>query len=425
MGKFTPQLTTRYDKISIRSLLGLSLALMLIGFAFDSPGNLLRGLGNILTSPSNLLSDYFAIGGIGATFLNSGLTTLLSVLMVWRMKLKITGAITAAIITVLGFSFFGKNVVNSIPVMMGCFLYARYREISNQSVILAMLFGTTLAPVVSFIAFGTSFPLWIGIIVGSLVGMIVGFALPPVASHFLMFHQGFNLYNYGFTAGVIAMALVAVLRLFNVKVVFSQQLYLGEDLPVMLLLIAFCVLLLVVGFIRNGSSFQGYDRLLKESGRIASDFILQHDAPLVLINMGLCGLISIAYVIISQGVFNGPVLGGFFTIIGFAAFGKHPRNIIPVLAGILIANHFGVHQISSTGAILSGLFGTCLAPIAGYYGWAFGLIAGVFHAAMVNNVGFLHGGLNLYNNGFSGGFVAAVLAPIFDLLTHRLPNDPK
>ncbi|NLF50019.1 MAG: DUF1576 domain-containing protein, partial [Leptolinea sp.] len=205
----------------------------------------------------------------------------------------------------------------------------------------------------------------------------------------------------------------------------SQQLYLGEDLPVMLLLIAFCVLLLVVGFIRNGSSFQGYDRLLKESGRIASDFILQHDAPLVLINMGLCGLISIAYVIISQGVFNGPVLGGFFTIIGFAAFGKHPRNIIPVLAGILIANHFGVHQISSTGAILSGLFGTCLAPIAGYYGWALGLVAGVFHAAMVNNVGFLHGGLNLYNNGFSGGFVAAVLAPIFDLLTHRLPNDPK
>ena len=398
---------------------------MVIGFAFDSPANILRGLGRILTSPSNLLSDYFAIGGIGATFLNSGLTTLVSVFLIWRMRMTVTGAVTAAIITVLGFSFFGKNFLNSIPVMMGCFLYAKYRDISNQSVILAMLFGTTLAPVVSFIAFGTPFPLWVGILVGTLVGIMVGFALPSVASHFLMFHQGFNLYNYGFTAGVIAMALVALLRLFNVTVTLNQELYTGEDLPIMLLLIAFCLFLFTLGFIRNGRSFHGYGGLLKESGRITSDFVLQHGAAPVLINMGLCGLISIVYVIISQGVFNGPVLGGICTIIGFAAFGKHPRNILPVLSGILIANHFGIHEISSTGAILSGLFGTCLAPIAGYYGWVMGLVAGVFHAAMVNNVGFLHGGLNLYNNGFSGGFVAAVLAPVFDLITHRLPNDPK
>lgn len=424
MQKSLPQPVPYHDSISIRSLFGLSLTLILIGFAFDTPTNILRGLGKILISPSNLLSDYFAIGGIGATFLNSGLTTLVSVLMVWRMKLKVTGAISAGIITVLGFSFFGKNVVNSIPVIMGCFLYARYRQISNQSVILAMMFGTSMAPVVSFIAFGTPVPLWLGIITGALVGMVVGFVIPSIASHFLMFHQGFNLYNYGFTAGVITMTLVALLRLFNVTVAFNQQLYLGDDRAVMLLLIAFCVFLLAAGFIRNGNSFQGYDKLLNESGRIASDFILQHGAAPVLINMGLCGLISIAYVIISRGVFNGPVLGGMFTIIGFAAFGKHPRNIIPILAGILIANYFGIHEISSTGAIVSGLFGTCLAPVAGYYGWALGLAAGVFHAAMVNNVGFLHGGLNLYNNGFSGGFVAAVLAPVFDLITHRLPNDP-
>jgi hypothetical protein len=35
---------------------------------------------------------------------------------------------------------------------------------------------------------------------------------------------------------------------------------------------------------------------------------------------------------------------------------------------------------------------------------------------MALNIGYLHGGMNLYNNGFSGGFVAAFLAPLFALI---------
>ena len=36
--------------------------------------------------------------------------------------------------------------------------------------------------------------------------------------------------------------------------------------------------------------------------------------------------------------------------------------------------------------------------------------------SLVTNVGFLHAGMNLYNNGFSGGFVAALLVPLMDTL---------
>ena len=32
------------------------------------------------------------------------------------------------------------------------------------------------------------------------------------------------------------------------------------------------------------------------------------------------------------------------------------------------------------------------------------------------NVAFLHGGINLYNNGFAGGFVASFLVPLLDFL---------
>ena len=56
--------------------------------------------------------------------------------------------------------------------------------------------------------------------------------------------------------------------------------------------------------------------------------------------------------------------------------------------------------------------GHTLAPIAGRFGIIAGIFAGFVHVSMAFNVGYLHGGINLYNNGFSGGFVAAMLVPI-------------
>ena len=41
-----------------------------------------------------------------------------------------------------------------------------------------------------------------------------------------------------------------------------------------------------------------------------------------------------------------------------------------------------------------------------------GVIAGMTHAAVVGNLTPLHAGVNLYNNGFSGAFVATVYSVI-------------
>jgi hypothetical protein len=62
--------------------------------------------------------------------------------------------------------------------------------------------------------------------------------------------------------------------------------------------------------------------------------------------------------------------------------------------------------------ILAALFATTLAPIAGRFGWYWGIAAGLVHSSVALNVGYLHAGLNLYNNGFAAGIVAAVLVPI-------------
>jgi len=126
------------------------------------------------------------------------------------------------------------------------------------------------------------------------------------------------------------------------------------------------------------------------------------------------GLISLIFVLLIGGVINGPVIAGIFTIVGFSAFGKHLKNCIPVILGVLITALFLGRDISSTSVIITVLFSTTLCPIAGVYGAKIGFIAGILHFLLATNVGIIHGGVNLYNNGFAGGLVAGFLLPILD-----------
>ena len=92
----------------------------------------------------------------------------------------------------------------------------------------------------------------------------------------------------------------------------------------------------------------------------------------------------------------------------------HLKNAVPILIGVMLTNVFNIHDSSATFAIIAALFGMTLAPIAGRYGMLAGILAGVLHMSLVTNIGFLHAGMNLYNNGFSGGFVAAFLIPLLE-----------
>lgn len=136
--------------------------------------------------------------------------------------------------------------------------------------------------------------------------------------------------------------------------------------------------------------------------------------------MGIMGLIAIFYVVIINGTFNGPVLAGIMTVAGFSAYGKHPKNTIPIILGVYIAGIVTIYEVTSTSMIIAALFGTTLAPIPGGFGWIPGIIAGFFHVIVVTNIGVLHGGLNLYNNGFSGGIVAAMIVPALNRISKEI-----
>ncbi|MCL1870753.1 MAG: DUF1576 domain-containing protein [Promicromonosporaceae bacterium] len=404
------------QRVKYRLLVALCLAAMVFGFVVDAPAELLRGTVAILTSPSNLLTDYLAIASVGATFLNAGALTLLSLVMVRVARAELSGPVIAGLFTVFGFALFGKNLFNSIPITLGVLLYARLDHRRFRDFQVESLFATSLGPAVSFMAFGSDLPRWLGIPLGYVLGVVIGLVIPPLAAHFTRFHHGLTLYNVGFTAGIVGMVIVAMMNLLDQEVLEASYVSAGYTLELSVLTVVFCAALFACGFVLNGRSARGMGGLMRRPGQAPSDFVALEGVGRTVMNMGLLGITAVAYVLVVGGELNGPVLGSVFTVIGFGAYGKHARNCLPVLVGVALAAVVTSTDIGSTPAVLAALFGTTLAPISGVFGSAWGVVAGVLHLAIVANVGFLHAGMNLYNQGFAAGFVAIVLYPVLHAL---------
>lgn len=409
----------RYDAIFIFSILA-----MLIGLFFDSPKEILDGYIKILQSPSHLLTDYMAVGGIGATFLNAGMLMLLASFVLWRRKQLLTGPIIAALFTLFGFSLFGKNLFNTIPITFGVYLYGKIEGLKFNTLTMNSLFGTALGPAVSYICFGIGLPFFKGFLISYAVGILIGMAIPALSASFLRFHQGYSLYNIGFTCGVIGLFIQGIFKSFYLEVKNVNIVSKG-NLQIAIIMYIFFFIVFALGFYLNGFSFKNLGNLLKNSGRAPSDFGNIYGRGVSMINMATLGIIYTTYVLLMNQPLNGPILGGIFTVFGFGIFGKHIKNVLPILVGTLIAYFLNIYDPHSVSATVTILFATNLAPVAGEYGIFAGMVAGFCHVSIVSSVGLLHGGLNLYNNGFSGGFVAATLVPIFEAIRNSRFFDEK
>lgn len=415
--------SARTQRLWTGMLLVVCVMLTATAFLLEPPGAILHGMWRILIEPGVLITDYMAVGGPGAAFLNSGLLLAAGLVLVRMNHVSISGPVIAALLTLCGFSFFGKNLFNSWAIPLGVLLYARFTGSPFSRYILHALFGTGLAPLTSQISFGLGLPMAVGIPLGNLAGVAAGFLLPVLAGHFLKFHQGYNLYNIGFTCGILGMFFMGVLRAFGVAgapvLIVSE----GLNLPLAEFIYLLSAGLVAGGLLTGGASWSRMRLLWRQTGRLAADFPEIVGFGTTLVNMGVLGLLATTYALVVGGELNGPILGGIFTIIGFGAFGKHLMNTVPILAGVYIGALLHVFDPHATASLLAALFGTTLAPLAGAFGWPVGLLAGFLHMSMVMNIGYLHGGLNLYNNGFSGGFIAAALVPVLEAVRERLGRE--
>ncbi len=400
------------DRVVLGVVAAYAAAFVAFGFAVDGPAQVLRGLADILTTRDALLTDYFGIGGIGAGCVNAGLLALCACGVYRVTRAPMSGSAVACLFLVLGFGLFGKNLVNVWPIVLGVWLYARFRREPFATHVNTAFFGAALAPIFSEILFSTALPPAVRLPLAAVTSLVIGFILAPAAAQLFKAHAGMSLYNMGFTAGIVGTLVVATYKSYGFVPDPVMIWTTGNNRLLGGFLAAVLLSMVVVGFYLQHGAPAGLAKIMKASGQAPTDFIALAGFGATLANMGIAGAVGTLYVIAVGGDLNGPVIGAILTIVGFAAFGKHARNVWPIMAGVFLGSLFKPWGAADPSIVLAALFGTTLAPIAGRFGWHWGIVTGVVHSSAALSVGTLHAGLNLYNNGFAAGIVAAVLVPV-------------
>ena len=417
----------RTEKSLYTIMLVFILGLAATGLVLDGPSQALQGFLHLQIRGARLIND-FTQAGAGSAMFNAALVGLIGLIIVFFAAISLSGPTIAAIFTMIGFGFFGKTPLNILPIIGGVWIAARLAHKTLGSYSLIALFGTALGPVVTFIMFEMSLPLILSIPIGLVSGLVAGFILPGIAGSMLQLHQGYNLYNTGFSCGFIGLfasgLLIAVNKMEPITIIWNTtaEPALFLFIPILSLFLIFSALV-IDGVSNIRKTLKGFADLQKLSGRLPTDIFDAETAGAALINMGLLGLASSLYVWFVKAPFNGPVIGGILTVMGFGGFGKTVKNVWPVVVGVVLATLVFGKSLSDPGPILAALFCTTLAPIAGQFGILAGMLAGFIHLFMVETTAAWHGGLDLYNNGFAGGLTASLIMAVLQWYKTNRPKE--
>ena len=390
------------------------ITLIVLSFFMQSTQDLIMGFKRIIMESDILISDYFEIGGFGPSLLNSSLITLVSFVLMRISKAEFNGMSLATLSLMFGFGLFGKNIINIIPILLGVYFFSLYTREAFSNVLNIGLLATSFSPIVTELMFVVDLSPWLRIILSIIIGISVGFFITPVSRHLFHTHKGYNLYNVGFAIGLLSTLYVSMMKAFGFMSYQRLILSDGNNTKFGVLLTIFFLANFLYGYYLNGFTTGNLSELFKSTG-YKTDFFNLFGSGTSYMNMGLNGLIALFYVVfIAKGSLNGPSIGGIMAVYGFGAVGKHWRNITPIFLGVIIGCFLNFWNAGDISSIFAALFGTALAPLVGMYGWVVGTLVSIINATVLLNSGFLHGGMNLYNTGFSVGLVAAVIVPLLE-----------
>ena len=408
---------TRNMKFLLLAL--VPLYFIVVAFFVQPADEIWNGIISIVREPDFLITDYFVIGGVGAAFINAGILTLMSIGIVYGLGMEFDGHTITSSFLMFGFSLFGKNVLNIWLILLGVVFYAKYHKTSISRYIYIGFYGTSLSPIITQVMLIGDMPLVLRMALCAFTGITIGFVLPPLCTHVHFAHKGYSLYNVGFAGGIIATVIVSLFKSFGITIE-SRLIWSTEDNTMFLILLS--VLfggMIVYSLMTDRTSMKGYRNILKSFGLGGTDYYQSEGGAATLINMGVNGLAVMLLIVLTGGHLNGPTIGGIFTVVGFSSTGKHLRNIMPVMLGVLLASLIKNWSITDPAVTLALLLSTTLAPIAGEFGILAGVLAGFLHSSVALNVGIVYGGMNLYNNGFAGGIVAIFLVPVIQSIRDR------
>lgn len=406
----------------------------------------------ILFSPCPLVTDYYRLGSLPATFLNAGLCGLACTALFFLLDDgQLIGSNWAGYFLVIAHCFYGLNLLNMWPPVLGIFVYCKFKKLQFRNHLDIAMFSTAFGPFISELLFRYPIQFNIpfsfgpytinlyGIFSSLLLGLFLGFTIPAMLPGAKILHKGFNLYNAGLAFGLLGFMIFSFLYrsfgLRSVEAVFRENiaydqyrngyfLFCNSFFLVMFLI---CIL---IGFFLNGRSFKGYGKLLS-SDKLGIDYIIAYNDSLCWINIGLYGLMILLYldaiILITDGAgWTGATCGVTLAAMSFAAAGQNPKNVLPIIIGYIIVfvseiyictvlNIPLVWSLSTQSYINGFAFATGLCPYSWYFGPLAGVLAGVINAVLCTATSQLHGGLVLYNGGLTAGLTALILTPILVL----------
>lgn len=397
-------------------MLIFSLFFLVGGFGTADQANLLEGLKVIVTSPAQLTCDYFALAGMGATYLNAGLVGLACIAVLLLSGFQMNHLSLMAFFLTTGFSFFGMNILNIWPCMLGTFLYSRVDGTPFKNHVNIALFATSLSPFVSEGIFRhPAFTAWPAkIAFGVALGVIAGFLLPILCKHAPSLHKGYSLYNAAAVSGFIGILLLSFMYRATGFEIPSNTL-IGESyfsiVPTFSAIM--CLTLVVYGYFINGRSFDNFSALLTDTG-YQCDYVGKYGVGLTATNIGLVGLCATLYYVLIGAGMIGPTMGCIICLMAVAPCGAHIINVVPIMLGYMLSSTFAAFELTTPATIVGICFAAAMAPIPGRFGLPCGIIAGLLHACMVTTVVTFHHGFCLYNGGFTCAVTAIILVPVLE-----------
>ena len=406
-----------------------STAFLIGAVCMPDRASMFTGLWQIVSNPSKISTNYFAVGGYAATFLNMALVGFACLALYTSLKATATNVSNLAFILTLGFCSWGINIVNMWPSMLGVVIYCLVKKEKLGANVNAMLFSTGIAPLITDLmlryphAEAVGFNA-VGILLSLAVGFIIGFFLPAGLVNSPKVHKGFDLYSAALPIGMTAFFLQATLfKTMGVALPAAPDAATLQVASRLTVNIFCCVLFgfFIAAAFLLGCKPKDYWKLLVDPD-LVTNFSSTYGNPVFLMNVGVYGLFILAYYNLVGATFNGVTLGVIFCMLACCNSGSHPGNVWPIMLGYVVASTvFGWLSALAGGsfagavnaqAIVVGLcYANGLSPIADKYGWQYGFLAAMMHYVLVTSVPALHGGYCLYNGGFTAALICLILVP--------------
>ena len=433
----------KIKNMSEGNFLKLFFAFISVCFLIAAPimpdrAQMFSGLKNILLGTCRISTNYFALGGYAATYLNMGLVGLFCTALCFLPGAKPNNVTTLGVLLTIGFGSWGINPLNMIPTILGVCLYCLVKKEKLGAMCNAMMYSTGIAPLISDLLFrypGVEYAGFntLGLCLGLFVGLVIGFFLPAGLGHAPNIHKGYDHYSAAVPIGMTAFFLRSVL--YNVMLGKSPA-ALGLSTMGALETASFantnifCFVVFgacIVFALLMGCKPKDYWNLMKDSGHGVS-FTSKYGYAPFLMNVGIFGLMIVGYfnlagAIDGNNVWTGMTFGIVFCMLATCNSGSHPGNVWPIMAGYMITSFLfgwifgllGGKDFALTIGSQSILIGLCYAngmsPISGKYGFGYGMLASGLHYLLVTAVPDMHGGFCLYNGGFTAALICLLFVP--------------